>query len=684
MTLKRLFISVLALLSCAILVGCGSSSGSSETTQDPGNPGANSPRIYMLAAKSGQLSAAEPGAPEQPPRTLTLKGLELQALWYADRPGRDVGSSPIKDYLSTIWKSAYGNVNPNATIQFQLAGADGLEGLFVTLSDPSYDEKSNTVVFRAKLLNNTLGDDSANNLLDFNNAVINVLNNAVDDTEVTSYVQYASQASLEPTSSPNQYKVVLSNAGPDMFWVDNAPGKYSDARPMSYFFPQWPYTFGANPPNAALFGTTASGESKLYFVTLTDPVYDEPSNQVTYTATLLGQTFGALETLHKVVLSIDSSSDSRFPIPGKGTGYQAFGGDYNPSTANTTYIYFGSDIARKQMGSLWGTQSNLSQPCGANCRNDLQTIKDMGINLLRLYDWDPRNDHSQFLNHANALNLKVVVPISNWLPTQSASTWDVQVPGYFSPRNFGNSSGTDWHPAIAGVIISNELDMEHGGQFYPNAIGLVERFIREADTRGFSKNVPVGVPVSFVPRGDPKGPQGQNMPGWNQFNQLLTDPRTAKYKDRLMLCPQTYNEREYLFVNAEGSGKGWVQLTYEKFGAPILFTEIGYSRSKGANAPTVVREQLLGVVEYQKSHPEQLLGATHFQFDDKVWKQTDNDSDSEGAFGTYHHGEVTQRIETVQADYDFSINEASTYGVLSIDKLTPTSLYDAVVGAYKQ
>ena len=40
------------------------------------------------------------------------------------------------------------------------------------------------------------------------------------------------------------------------------------------------------------------------------------------------------------------------------------------------------------------------------------------------------------------------------------------------------------------------------------------------------------------------------MPGWNQFSKLLTDPRTAPYRDRLMLCPNTYNSKDYLFANA--------------------------------------------------------------------------------------------------------------------------------------
>ncbi|NYT78712.1 hypothetical protein H0A71_17100 [Alcaligenaceae bacterium] len=678
MKFKHFLSWVIALASCSLVAGCSTSDSSDSATSDD----QYSSRIHVIASKTGRIAPAQPGSTDS--WILTLDNPEPTALWYTDRPSQEVGSTPLEDYINAAsWRSDYGEVNPNATVLFQRTGSDELDGLYVSLSKPSYNEKSKTITFDAKILNDTFDQMSADTLA-FTNVTINVLNNAVDDKSVSSYIQYASQAVLQPTAVSDQYKVVMSDAGPDMIWVDNAPGQYSDSRPMSYFFPQWPYVFKDSPPNAALFGTTATGKLKLYFLTLTDPVYDEASNQVSYTAKLLGQTSGALEIINQAVLSIDSGAFSRFPVPGKGTGYQAFGQGYDPSTANKTYIYFGSDIARKQTGSLWGTQSYLSQSCEPYCRDDIKTMKSLGINLIRLYDWDPRNDHSQFLDYADSLNIKVVVPISNWLPTQSPSVWNEQVPSYFKPGNFSNKNGTDWHPAVAGVIISNELDRENGGQYYGNVIGLVARFIQEADKRGFSKNVPVGVPVTFVPQGAPFGPGGQNMPSWKQFNQLLTDPRTAPYKDRLMLCPNTYNSKEYLFENAESTGQGWVQLTYKQFGVPILFTEIGLSRAESYFTPAFVRDQLQGALAYQKANPQQILGAMHFQFDDKVWKQTPNDTDTEGAYGMYHHGAIVKQLQTVASDFNFQVGEATDgYGVLTIDKLDPTRTYAPVVEAYK-
>lgn len=684
--LKQSFLGMVLLSSCAFLTGCGGSSGD-DTHPDEGAPGAHASRIYLLTAASGSLSAAPSVNTADVRRTLTLENLQPEAMWYEDRPGRDVGATALPDYADTIWRSAYGDTAPNATVQFRLNGDHELEGIYAVLSRPAYDAKANSMTFEAELLNDTIGP-VATGALAFNNVTVNVLNNAEDDQKISSYVQYATEAVVRPTATSGAYEVVLSDAGPDMFWVDNAPGRYADSAPMSDFFPQWSYLFADHPPNAALFGTTAGGDAKLYFLTLTEPEYLRASGQVRYTATLLGQNHGALETLRQAVLSIDSTPE-RPGFPGgklgKGSAYQAFGQGYNPSTANNSYIYFGSDIARRQTGSLWGTESHLRQPCAEHCRNDLQTLKDMGINLIRLYDWDPRNDHSQFLDYAHSLGLKVVVPISNWLPEQNEATWDQQVPAYFEYGNFGNRAETDWHPAVAGVIISNELDMDDkSAHLYGQAIGLTARFIREADALGYSKDVRVGLPVSFTPgrpSGAPLGPNNTVMSSWNQFHQLLNDPRITSienFRDRLMLCPNTYNDAHELFVNYQGrTGNGWTQLTYAQFQVPILYTEIGRSLLLDQDPPAYVKGQLQAALQHQRTHPEQLLGVIHFQFDNKVWMQ----DTTEGAFGTFRHDAPVHWIQTVREDFDFGLDAGET-GALAIDTLTPTALHPAVVEAY--
>ena len=662
---------------------------------DDGSSSSFSSRIYLLSAESGALTPVtiETVEDQDFDYFLTLNGVEPNALWYTDRPFRDAGEDTAQSYINDIWPKAYGSVPPNATLQGFLPLADTLDGFYVTLMSPEYDADTATLTFQVRLLNHTL-DQKPESEVFFTSAVLNVLNNAVDDDEVSSFIQYSEQAEVTPTATAGVYEVALNGVGDETIWVDNAPGTYSDKSDMAFFLGNWDNYFQDAPPNAALYGETDAGTLEVYFLTLTNPVYSKESERLTYTATILGQPTGSFEPIHNVMLDIDSVQPSslRFPIPGKGTCYAAFGPGYDEATANKSYIFFGSDVARKQMGSLWGTQSYLSVSCAPYCRNDLQTIKDMGINLIRLYDWDNRNDHSQFLNHCQSLGIKVLVSISNYLP-KNPQVWGEQVPLYLSKKNFGNSQGNDWHPAVAGVIVSNEpfLDSTFDGPtLYANTIGLVAELLAEIDRKGFSKNIPVGIPLAFIPRGAPFADNGANMPCWNSFNQLLTDPRVAPYKDRLMLCANTQNDKTYLFENAEATGRGWVQQTYEKFQTPILFTEIGKSRANSDYSPSFVQNQLEGAIAYQQSHPEQLLGACHFQFSDKVWKQTPNDSDSEGAFGAFHHGAVLKSIPCIKSDFDFfpdvsvlNPDGSENFGTLNIDQLEQTSTYNGVINAYQ-
>ncbi|WP_291326217.1 hypothetical protein [Desulfovibrio sp. UCD-KL4C] len=368
-----------------------------------------------------------------------------------------------------------------------------------------------------------------------------------------------------------------------------------------------------------------------------------------------------------------------FPTPTKGMCYEAFGPNYNPSTANISCIYFGSDIARKQTGALWGTKPYLANSTDSICRNDLKTMSDMGANLIRLYDWDPRNDHSQFLNACQNLKIKVVVPISNWLPSQNKTIWDQQIPNYFNSRNFGNSTGTGWHPAIAGVVITNEPILNSLN--YDNVIKFVANFIQTSREKKFHKNVLVGIPVSFAKGGKPYF-NGIDMPCWNLFNKLLKAPSITPYKSQIMLCANTYNSKSYLYSNAESTGKGWVPLTYQQFKAPILFTEIGLNRKDPNYTQTFIQEQLNGTIEYQKNNPGELLGPCVFQFSDKVWKE----GTTEGSFGAFSHGTMKDSvvINTGQSDYSYWPGPpCQRHGSLAIDPLTKKSIYNQIIRAYK-
>ena len=73
--------------------------------------------------------------------------------------------------------------------------------------------------------------------------------------------------------------------------------------------------------------------------------------------------------------------------------YSAFPSPYDPSSANNTCIFSGSDIANNPLAPLWGSRFESANHMTWMGRNDLQTMQNMGVTLVRLYDWAPRNRH---------------------------------------------------------------------------------------------------------------------------------------------------------------------------------------------------------------------------------------------------------------------------------------------------
>jgi hypothetical protein len=153
----------------------------------------------------------------------------------------------------------------------------------------------------------------------------------------------------------------------------------------------------------------------------------------------------------------------------------------------------------------------------------------------------------------------------------------------------------------------------------------------------------------------------------------------------LFLAPQPQNPASDLFVNFNGTGRGYVPQTFEKFGVPLLFTELGNNRQE-PNYEAVVRGQLEGSLAYGAAHPDEFLGICHFQFADKVWKCPQFQCrDSEGSFGTHSH---TDRV-LVTVDYvpeDFTHTDGPHYNCnnqqLRPDMLLQNPTYTIVKNVY--
>lgn len=348
----------------------------------------------------------------------------------------------------------------------------------------------------------------------------------------------------------------------------------------------------------------------------------------------------------------------------KGICYSAFPQGYDPSTANQTCLFFGSDIASKNLKPLWGKGfSPVDGPDKDKIfmgRDDIATMLKMGVNTIRLYDWDPRNDHKNFLDYCYNSGISVLVPVSNYnlgafgtppnmdesirgliesftLPITEAK-WDKK---YDKLRE--NTLIREYHPAIAGILIGSELDLPSK---MPN--GYLAKYTKrwvEIEEEYFPKRwipeeyrtwlkVPIGHPVSFAKHNG----EFPCFEFWDNLKKDLND--TSLWDNRIILCPNTYNEASYLFDNAEGNGKGWVDIAHYTYERPILFTEIGCSRLVREDYNNVIAKQLERSYEYQKENPQKLLGTCFFQFCDKVWMP----NTTEGSFGVFTNTKNSDNI----------------------------------------
>jgi len=327
----------------------------------------------------------------------------------------------------------------------------------------------------------------------------------------------------------------------------------------------------------------------------------------------------------------------------------------------------------------------------------------MGVNLVRLYDWEPRNYHKRFLDRCLAHDIKVLVPVSNYFlkPDEGYPNRLTLIPDLI--RSFSNgeqNNGSDYHPAIAGIIMGNEPRL-HGfsvvecEQFTKDWVSI------EQDQFSGFRMPPIAHPVDF-------NQYGGLYPGWGFFTPLLAGLRTTTTRNlqsRLFLAANTFNDAFYLFQNAGAprSGKGYVQLTYDEFHKPLLFTEIGEDRTKPNYLPKV-NGQLSESIAYGAAHPEQLLGICHFQFADKVWLcPTGGSCPSEGSFGTHSHtrrflsqppqqGREPDTVNYVEADFTHFDCKPCRQPCpcvpcdnvpVKIDDLTQNSTYSAVMTNYR-
>ncbi|KAK9843505.1 hypothetical protein WJX81_006490 [Elliptochloris bilobata] len=128
--------------------------------------------------------------------------------------------------------------------------------------------------------------------------------------------------------------------------------------------------------------------------------------------------------------------------PVKGVNYAVTPSDFTSYGQSGPYSSTGGDFENSNFPALWGNTG----------RNDLADIVSLGVNAIRMYEFKGYYNHTSFLDYANSLGLKVIVPLSDAEILASSSAQYIA-----TTINEAKS-----HPANMAWGLSNELTYAGG------------------------------------------------------------------------------------------------------------------------------------------------------------------------------------------------------------------------------
>ena len=619
-------------------------------------------RIYVLASRGGEASAAKTGKDY----VVTLTGVEPEVDWYTDRPARVTGDEATRAFVQSSWQRAYGTVAPNALLQYR--NASGVHGLFGAVQNLAYRPDTRTLQFTMTLAKSSY--DIAGGIGIFEAPVLTVLNNLQPPQEGSSFALEAGRASLVANAA-GRYRLLLQDVDDEVFWMNNAPSRAGDFEQVGHFVNEWPTRFGQVGPNASLAGDLGNGDYDILPLVLSDPQYDSAARSLSFAASALAGpgTPDASAVLANAVLFVDSgersSPASVFSQTWQGLAYSPIPAMFN---GNPTGAFFDSDMTAANFQSVWGSKDG----CG---RNDLETMAALGVNLVRLYDYNYQRGTSQwqtggsghiaFLDKAQALGIKVIIPVSNYnFIRQDGNNrpWERIEATVTEIVNSVKKNGVI-HPAVHSFSVGNELDLDKYGMSWhtliPDAVRVAGLLHQRAPDHYIT------VPISNANE--------------KKFYQLL----------REQLPPELYQNRFYNSVQTFKRKDGDDLLNnilrpYDSLGlgVPLLITEIGTSEqtvpSVEAKIAAVIG-QASAVRSYMDANPQsQVKGFAIFEWQNAHWKRNGQTADnSETTFGIQSYAGTLCQASTGKFYMDGSVGGQYVYALFhedvryNVDRLVP-------------
>jgi len=350
----------------------------------------------------------------------------------------------------------------------------------------------------------------------------------------------------------------------------------------------------------------------------------------------------------------------------RGVAYSAVPASYT-SAPKQYEPFFDSDTTADAFQAQWGSKDG----CG---RNDLEAMAAQGVNLVRLYDYNYQRGstewetagkgHIAFLDKAEQLGIKVIIPVSNYnFKNQAgdAHPWSNIEHTVQQIVESVKKNGAI-HPAVHSFSIGNELDLAKEGETWvtqiPKAV-QVAKLIHQ-----FAPDQYMTVPLSTADQ--------------NKFYKMLRDQLPPEiYQGHFYNSVQTFKLKD------GGALENDILKSYDdqNLGVPLIITELGVNNI-GAGSVDAKVDQVLGqasaVRGYMDANPQSMVkGFAIFEWQNANWKRNGGADNTESTFGIQSYGGTLCQSKTgvfgmghtVAGKYVWAhFHDDLSYGV---DKLVP-------------
>lgn len=258
-------------------------------------------------------------------------------LYFTNRGAQEGGYDTTDNIMNNIWPRVYGSVAPNAIIK--ATTTQGEIQLVCTLSKPLYNKNKNQLEFTVTYLDGQRPDPA----LALSAVKMIITNNAPQvKPEIWSHLVTADLAVVTPTGTDGIYTLTLQHPDEAM-GLACAPQRKTSTISIGRYIDGWAARFGTDPPNATLAYDPSNEQiGGVQIVTLTNPVYNEITDSLRFTAQLV---YSALLPIGKNGLTVKNPS---LFIDGGEDGFPTYAGNvfsiqYRNSTDSGITIWFGGD-----------------------------------------------------------------------------------------------------------------------------------------------------------------------------------------------------------------------------------------------------------------------------------------------------------------------------------------------------